>query len=103
MRILIADVLRSLVALNINNDPLYKKLKSKQLMGLTGLIDTRIEGWKMDKKPEVVTLFEELKDHVEKGHSEPALTLYETKIFPAVNKEFGPKSAPKDPKMMVFK
>ena len=103
MRILIADVLRNVVALNLNNDPLYKKLKSKQLMGLTGLIDTRIDGWKMDKKPELVTMFEELKTHVEKGHQEPAVSLYETKIFPAINKEFGPKNAPKSPKMQVFK
>lgn len=91
MRILIAEIIRSFsqkIALTIQNDPIFKKLKSGQLEGLVNVIDGRIDGWK--DKPDLVKKFQALKKHVEENKKELALTLYETDIFPAVNEMYGP-------------
>jgi len=98
MRILIAEILRSfsqVLAYNENSDPLYKKLKTKNLTGgfppLTTLIDTRISGWKMQKNTEGEGMFKELKSLVEKDQAEPALKLYGDKIVPFLKQQHGAK------------
>lgn len=97
MSILIAEVIRGfsqILAYKKETDPLYKKLKTKNLKGgfpsLETLIDTRITGWKQQGKPDGVNLFKELKEHVKEDHPEPALLLYEEKIIPFLEKEHGP-------------
>ena len=93
MQILVAEVIRSysqVLSYNENADPIYKRLKTKNLSGgfppLTNLIDGRISGWKMQKNDEGVKMFEELKAHVEKDAPEPALTLYKATIIPFLKK-----------------
>ena len=94
MRILIAEVIRSfslMLAYSKDADPLYKRLKTKQLKSgyppLTALIDTRITGWKMDGNREALDMFKDLKAHVEQDHPEPALKLYEERIIPFLEKK----------------